>query len=1057
MEEEEEEEEDSVFNETIQQSNNVDFTDLQTIPYGTIARIEVVNFMCHKYLKVDLGPKINFVIGHNGSGKSAILTALTVALGANASTTNRAKSVSSLIKEGTNSASIVIHITNGGEHAYKPEVYPGYIVVERRLNREGASPYKIKNSSGKIISNKKEDLVAILDHMNIMVNNPLVILTQDMARKFLSDSSSEEKYRLFMHGTQLSQLRNDFDSVRESLETARTTIERKKQALPDLLEKANEAARRQKDVQEAKDIDNRIDTLNNELVWSQINIKERETNELKAQVADIEQQYKSLAEKYENEKHRITEVADLILKANEEWSEFRDSPNTLEEELDKLEKEIQELRTADLEFKSDMTNINNDVKRTRQRKEESEKLLERETAKLKANSRIKRADIQKEINSLEEARTQMEDECRAAEKNTATLKGYRQENFEKKTSLERDISEKKREIIGLQEDIKSMMNQQGNTLKAYGENMPRVLEEIKQETRWKSRKPIGPFGTTLRLKHSQYANVLESYLGKTLNAFVVESFPDKQLLSHILKRNKMSYIPIMVSRYDLYDYSSGEPDEKYLTVLRALTFEDEWVKRQMIIANKIESTLLMEDREKADQLMYNRPRNIELCFTSSGHQVGSKSGMRTDTLDTHRGIPRFQTDMQQQILQKKKEEAALKQQYSALSSELKKINEQLSSLANRIDESDKLTRKLSHDIWSIETKVSLKKEELKEDEPINLQMFEDDILKHEEAMKLLLGQFGTIKRQRDALQPSIKELTSKRAIIEGKKEARRSVNDEHRARIEKLEARKALVIDQVDAHQKAYTNMKMRFESRKTQWIESEKLVKQWINDSIDDYPDRIESTRSPSEIQTEITRHEAQAQKITQDMGASIAEIEATAIKVMQEWKDAKTLIDHMEKLCRSLAKMLGQRIERWERFRDFIGLAAKTFFAYYLQKRGDEGSLKFNHRAKKLDIRVATGDQYSKGSRQKDSRSLSGGEKSYSQISLLLSLWQSISSPIICLDEFDVFMDAVNRKQTMNMIMNAASENSSQYILITPQDASNLTPGPFVSIYRLADPERR
>lgn len=52
----------------------------------------------------------------------------------------------------------------------------------------------------------------------------------------------------------------------------------------------------------------------------------------------------------------------------------------------------------------------------------------------------------------------------------------------------------------------------------------------------------------------------------------------------------------------------------------------------------------------------------------------------------------------------------------------------------------------------------------------------------------------------------------------------------------------------------------------------------------------------------------------------------------------------------------------------------------------------------------------------------------------------------------------------------MNAASDNSSQYILITPQgkrkctdhltnnriDASNLVPGPYVSIYRLADPER-
>lgn len=56
----------------------------------------------------------------------------------------------------------------------------------------------------------------------------------------------------------------------------------------------------------------------------------------------------------------------------------------------------------------------------------------------------------------------------------------------------------------------------------------------------------------------------------------------------------------------------------------------------------------------------------------------------------------------------------------------------------------------------------------------------------------------------------------------------------------------------------------------------------------------------------------------------------------------------------------------------------------------------------------------------------------------------------------------------------MNAAGDNSSQYILITPQgksnkgspymiltffylDASNLVPGPYVTIHRLADPERR
>jgi chromosome segregation ATPase len=34
---------------------------------GVIELIEMHDFMCHRHLKVPFGPKINFIIGHNGS------------------------------------------------------------------------------------------------------------------------------------------------------------------------------------------------------------------------------------------------------------------------------------------------------------------------------------------------------------------------------------------------------------------------------------------------------------------------------------------------------------------------------------------------------------------------------------------------------------------------------------------------------------------------------------------------------------------------------------------------------------------------------------------------------------------------------------------------------------------------------------------------------------------------------------------------------------------------------------------------------------------------------
>ena len=67
---------------------------------GIIEVVTCTNFMCHEYLEVQLGPLINFIIGHNGSGKSAILTAITICLGGKATATNRGQSLKSFIKEG---------------------------------------------------------------------------------------------------------------------------------------------------------------------------------------------------------------------------------------------------------------------------------------------------------------------------------------------------------------------------------------------------------------------------------------------------------------------------------------------------------------------------------------------------------------------------------------------------------------------------------------------------------------------------------------------------------------------------------------------------------------------------------------------------------------------------------------------------------------------------------------------------------------------------------------------------------------------------------------------
>ena len=103
---------------------------------GILEEVMVENFMCHKHFRFPLGPLINFICGKNGSGKSAILTAISLCLGAKAASTNRGGSLKKFIKEGEETATIQVKIKNHGEGAYRADVYGDSITVERHF-REG--------------------------------------------------------------------------------------------------------------------------------------------------------------------------------------------------------------------------------------------------------------------------------------------------------------------------------------------------------------------------------------------------------------------------------------------------------------------------------------------------------------------------------------------------------------------------------------------------------------------------------------------------------------------------------------------------------------------------------------------------------------------------------------------------------------------------------------------------------------------------------------------------------------------------------------------------------
>lgn len=243
--------------------------------HGVLERVECHRFMCHDHFSVELGPLINFIIGKNGSGKSAILTAITLCLGGKASATNRGQSLKSFIKEGKDHAFIMVRIKNQGDGAYRPHEYGKSIIVERHFSRNGSTNFKIKGENGRIVSTKRAELDSISDYFSLQIDNPMNVLSQDMARQFLSTSSPADKYKFFVRGVQLEQLDQDYRLIEESVDSIEEKLRNKNDDIQ-ILKRQKEAAQRKLELSDQHDsLRTRIKNLEGQMVWVQVEEQER--------------------------------------------------------------------------------------------------------------------------------------------------------------------------------------------------------------------------------------------------------------------------------------------------------------------------------------------------------------------------------------------------------------------------------------------------------------------------------------------------------------------------------------------------------------------------------------------------------------------------------------------------------------------------------------------------------------------------------------------------------------------------------------------------------------
>ncbi|XP_065214698.1 structural maintenance of chromosomes protein 6-like [Planococcus citri] len=1044
----------------VSQSPNV-IVELEPLHYesensiaGVIKKLELTNFMCHGNFDIEFNPRINFISGANGSGKSAIQTAIAIGLGGTASKTNRSSKIEGLIKHGCHAGSIAITLSNTGSNAFRQDIYGNQIKIVRRIT-PSSSTYHIYNQWGKSISSKKADLDAITTKFKIQPNNPISILNQDMARNFLSSNKAENKYLMFKKATCLDEAEAMLANILAKVADHRMLILEKEKTEEIVDKEIDGMNEKMKLVDELKEKKKRKFQLENEYMWCEVHKHREELIRLEDICEEQENAKKELLEQVEEIKSGITERENKIEELQQNLATLENETRSKEETVQKYRKEFRDKRNKCLEKAEECKRIAETIKNKHSDKEQLQASLddvEREENENKARKEEAQEKIARFQNSLKEN----ESKVRVLQQEIDRLNQTKDELKQMKDNKERQLEELNQEIRANERQMGSLKN--ADNLSVYDTWMPTLVQRIEEAVqRGKfSKPPKGPLGRYIQVRHDQWTNAIESHLSTGwLTSFFVNNKDDRielyKIMDQVVKGRKPT---VHCSQFQERDRNNMLPQIEvrygsYLNMYRALKISDPVVANFLMDSKNIHQVLLIEDTKICRQLMSD-PKWVKNCSTIINQNADSyNQGCRyyanmrpTRARLLQKSVAHHLQSLKEEIEEKKHAMVTARKDFTSLNEKFTNATRKIEHLHSESEKCrnknlmaaravSELKRVINAEMPSLQTRVeeftSLEKE-IAELEEKKERATEEHKELHEamtQAKKYLdkcgIGdtglQQGQLKEEIGKLQKEIDAQT------------RRIQNYEKK--IEELNTKMAVV-------QKKTEDCRKRTEEKCSQVSTYSQSQEPAENER-----------RTMAEVKHEIDQIDYFIEEVEKKVGNEVISFEKELLQKSANQKKFKKMFRELKRMHEKYREMSKDRKGTIEGVRHISATVVMTQFENVIQSRHYRGYLDFDHPRGRLEIQLAPPDS---GSSFMNSESLSGGEKSVSTVAFLMALWSNMDLPFYSMDEYDVFMDAINRRTITKLLTDFAQDKSSrQFIFLTPLDVSLIQTGPNVTVHRV------
>ncbi|CAM9332422.1 unnamed protein product, partial [Ectocarpus fasciculatus] len=575
---------------------------------GVVLKVHVSNFMCHRKLTVPLCKHVNFINGRNGSGKSAILAALQICLGAKAHLTHRAKKMADFIRHGWKGDAVLEVTLLNNVFGFKFDEYGESITIRRTIKQSGAGGFTLLGHDRKVKSTNRAELLGILECLNIQVDNPVAVLDQENSKKFLL-GTEKDKYEFFLKATDLGRLSDYIDDARDYIAKMRKGADAANNQYKRSASRIKALQREHEAFTQLGTLERTLFSIQEHIEWAVVAAAEKKVRKIR-----LGKTAKALLRDKLNE--RIAEFNKVIADTDAAKLEVEarlnagvDETARLKEVLIKAKEECRKAEAPLRELRAQRTPLETERKDKIKVKDALLRDLNRarETAKRTASDQEERA-FHERVQQVDHALAGLDQQRarRGGEESLFELRRVVNQAKGKADKAKAELQTCDKDVRSRQAEANRLQTETFNPLSALGGHMPGLVRRISQNADKFQSPPVGPIGASIELKeeYKEFRVCIEGHLSRSLNNFVVSCHQDRATLKRIIQAfrgNQRWFVPTIIVQTLQPRYRPQSNPPGFLQIMQAINVDNDQVFNSMVDQSAIEKNCLFRSKEEAEQ------------------------------------------------------------------------------------------------------------------------------------------------------------------------------------------------------------------------------------------------------------------------------------------------------------------------------------------------------------------------------------------------------------------------------------------------------------------------